>query len=107
MTSGLLSSNRIMTDFRGGSAGKACYNYINTWGDIILGNYYIPRLVVFVSFSIFFRSYCPTPARIWFIIVMANKGYICIYYKLPQLLVIPVTVVTKWRKRDLTINRTK
>jgi hypothetical protein len=34
----------------GGSAGKARYNYVNTWGDIIPGNYYIPRLVVSVFF---------------------------------------------------------
>jgi hypothetical protein len=107
MISGLLSLNRIVTDFLGNSARKVCYNHINTWGDIILGNYYILCLVVSVSFSIFFRSYYLTLARIWFIIIIANKGYIYIYYKLPQLLVILVTAVTKWRKRDLIISRTK
>jgi hypothetical protein len=59
VTSGLLSSNRIITDFLGDSARRACYSYVNTWGDIILGNYYIPRLVVsgffFVS-SVFFAA---------------------------------------------------
>jgi hypothetical protein len=84
-----------MTDFLGGSDRGACYNYINTWGNIILGNYYIPHLVVFFIFifSVFFRGCYPILARIWFIIVIANRGYIYIYYKLPQLLVIPVIIV--------------
>jgi hypothetical protein len=78
--------------FRRRFCRRGRYNHVNTWG-VILGNYYISRLVV----SIYFRGYYPTPARIWFIIIIANKKqtynisvnlYICIYYKLPQLLVI-------------------
>jgi hypothetical protein len=61
---------------------------------------YLAWLFLFLfAFSIFFRGYYPTPAKIWFIIV-ANRGQThnigvnlcnCIYYKPPQLLVIPVT----------------
>jgi hypothetical protein len=39
-----------MCFFPGGFAGKARYSHVNTWGDTVLGNYYIPRLVVSASF---------------------------------------------------------
>jgi hypothetical protein len=25
------------------SGGGTCYNYVNTWGDIVFGDYYIPN----------------------------------------------------------------
>jgi hypothetical protein len=53
---------------------------------------YLAWLFLFLFvFSIFFRGYYPTPTRIWFIVIMANKGQtynisvnfcIYIYYKL-------------------------